>query len=474
MRSPSSRSSSRRTVARSPTGWTCSHELGALRPDRRSLTAVGESLSAAAGRPAAGPDARRGAPQRLPARGTGDHRGAVGAGPARAAAPSSARPRTPSTAGSPGDGSDFLAYLRLWDHLEERRDALSGSKFRRELRERVPALPAGPRVVGPARPAAPGGALVRHGPERANPDWAAHADRIHQSVLAGLLSQVGMADPLAEKKKGEKQRGPREYLGARGAKFVICPGSALAKKPPRWVMAAELVETTRLWARTVAPVQPEWIEPLAAHLVKRTYSEPHWSRKRASAVATERVTLHGIPLVADRTVAVREDRPRGLPRPVPAARARRGRLGHPAPLLPAPTASCSTTPRSWSTGRGGATSSWTRTRSSRSTTSASRRTSCPGRHFDTWWRKESRRDPELLDFTEEMLTTEAARGVDRSAYPDHVVRGRAHAAAVLRVRARAPHRRRDRRRAGGRAAPGGPDAVHVAGARDCARSWSPR
>ena len=83
---------------------------------------------------------------------------------------------------------------------------------------------------------------------------------------------------------------------------MIFPGSPLAKKPPRWVMAAELVETSRLWARTVARIQPEWIEPLAGHLVKRTYSEPHWSRKRAGAVAVERVTLHGIPIVVGRNV----------------------------------------------------------------------------------------------------------------------------------------------------------------------------
>ena len=84
--------------------------------------------------------------------------------------------------------------------------------------------------------------------------------------------------------------------------FMIFPGSPLAKKNPRWVMAAELVETSRLFARTVAKIQPEWIEPLAGHLVKRTYSEPHWSRKRAAAVAVEKVMLHGVPIVVDRRV----------------------------------------------------------------------------------------------------------------------------------------------------------------------------
>ncbi|NLG21635.1 MAG: DUF3418 domain-containing protein, partial [Actinomycetales bacterium] len=120
----------------------------------------------------------------------------------------------------------------------------------------------------------------------------ASPDQVHQSLLAGLLSHVGLYD-----------RDKREYAGARGARFVIQPGSVLHRKNPDWVMTAELVETTRLWARVNAPTDPAWVERAAAHLVKRSYSEPRWSRSRASAVATERVTLYGVPLVADRTVA---------------------------------------------------------------------------------------------------------------------------------------------------------------------------
>ena len=116
-------------------------------------------------------------------------------------------------------------------------------------------------------------------------------DRVHQSLLAGLLSHIGLKD--AEK---------HEYLGARGAKFAIFPGSALFKKPPRWVMAAELVETSRLWGRVAARIEPEWVEPLAQHLVKRSYSEPHWEKKQAAVMAYEKVTLYGVPLVAARKV----------------------------------------------------------------------------------------------------------------------------------------------------------------------------
>ena len=99
------------------------------------------------------------------------------------------------------------------------------------------------------------------------------ADRVHMSLLAGLLSHIGMRDAVA--RPGGKRRGPAEFAGARGARFAIFPGSSLARKPPQWVVAAELVETSRLWARVTARIEPEWAEPLAAHLVKRTYSEPH-------------------------------------------------------------------------------------------------------------------------------------------------------------------------------------------------------
>jgi ATP-dependent helicase HrpA len=117
------------------------------------------------------------------------------------------------------------------------------------------------------------------------------ADAIHRSLLAGLLSRLGMRD-----------REKRDYLGARGQRFLIFPGSALAKKTPEFVMASELVETSRLFARTVAAIDPAWAEKLAGDLAKRSYSEPHWAKKQGSAVAFERVTLFGLPIVARRTV----------------------------------------------------------------------------------------------------------------------------------------------------------------------------
>ena len=116
---------------------------------------------------------------------------------------------------------------------------------------------------------------------------------MHQALLAGLLSQIGMRDGEA-----------REYRGARGAKFLVGRESAAAKRLPRWVMAGGLVETNRLWARTVAAIQPEWAERAGGHLVTRTYSEPVWDERRGAATVGERVSLFGLPLVTGRRIAL--------------------------------------------------------------------------------------------------------------------------------------------------------------------------
>ncbi|MDN5917207.1 MAG: ATP-dependent RNA helicase HrpA [Pseudonocardia sp.] len=323
------------------------------------------------------------------------------------------------------DGSDFLSYLRLWDHLNERRDALSGSKFRREIRDdflHYLRVREWWDLHGQLRQAARGAGMSAND---SSTDWASNADKIHQALLSGLLSQVGLLDPAAEtkdRKDPKERRGPKEYLGARGAKFAIWPGSSLARKPPRWAMAAELVETTRLWARTVAPVQPEWIEPLAQHLVKKTYSEPRWSRKRASAVATERVTLHGIPLVADRAVDYGRIDPE-VSRDLflrhalvegdwetrhPFFHANRELLDDAEEL------------EHRARRRGLVVDEDTLHAFYAERVPAS---VVSGRHFDSWWKKESRHNPELLAYTEDMLATDAARDVDRDAYPDHLAAG---------------------------------------------------
>jgi ATP-dependent helicase HrpA len=186
------------------------------------------------------------------------------------------------------ESSDFLAFLNLWQYLREQQRALGSSAFRRRCKaEFLHHL----RVREWQDVHSQLRSVVKDLGMAIN-DTPAEPEAIHRSLLAGMLSQIGL-----------RQSDSREYLGARGARFVIWPGSGLAKAPPSWVMAAELTETSRLWARTVARIDPSWVEALAGHLLLRSYSEPRWSAKRGTAVASERVTLHGIPLVASRTVS---------------------------------------------------------------------------------------------------------------------------------------------------------------------------
>ncbi|HVF31850.1 MAG TPA: ATP-dependent RNA helicase HrpA [Acidimicrobiales bacterium] len=193
--------------------------------------------------------------------------------------------------------SDLLAYVALWDHLREQQRALSSNQFRRLCRTEFLnylRVREWQDIYSQVRSIA-GGLGIHPAPV----DEPADPDAVHQALLAGLLSHVGLRDDGRVERGG---RDRREYLGAFNARFAVNPGSALFKNPPRWVMAAELVETTRLWARDVARIQPEWIERIGAHLVQRTYADPSWSRRRAGVVAVERVTLYGLPIVAGRTV----------------------------------------------------------------------------------------------------------------------------------------------------------------------------
>ncbi|HET9897556.1 MAG TPA: ATP-dependent RNA helicase HrpA [Streptosporangiaceae bacterium] len=236
-------------------------------------------------------------------------------------------------------GSDFLSLVNLWDHLREQQRELSSSAFRRmckneylhylrvrewqdvhaQLRQAAADLgiSAGEDRAPASRKArASRDELTAHVAQLlskpgtdAEPRFAPDvADRVHQSLLAGLLSHIGMreeAPPQATRQQaGGRRRGPAEFSGARGSRFSIFPDSPLARRPPSWVVAAELVETSRLWARVVARIEPDWVEPLAGHLVNRGYSEPHWDARRGAAMALERVTLYGLPLVAARPVTL--------------------------------------------------------------------------------------------------------------------------------------------------------------------------
>ncbi len=183
--------------------------------------------------------------------------------------------------------SDFAGLLNLWRYVKEQRGERSSSAFRRmckadflnylrirEWQDLDGQLREGAKQLGLQLNSTP-----------------AAAEAIHRSLLAGLLSHIGMRDP-------EK----RDYLGARGTRFAVFPGSALFKKPTAFVMSAELVETGRLWGRVNARIEPEWAESIAGHLIKRGYSEPHWEKKQGAVIAFEKVTLYGVPIVTDRKV----------------------------------------------------------------------------------------------------------------------------------------------------------------------------
>ncbi|MFR0353540.1 ATP-dependent RNA helicase HrpA [Streptomyces sediminimaris] len=188
------------------------------------------------------------------------------------------------------EGSDFLAYLNLWRYIREQQRERGSSSFRRMCKQEYLnflRIREWQDIYSQLRTVAK--QMGIHLNEEDAP-----GDRVHVSLLAGLLSHIGMKDV----KDGAKN----EYLGARNAKFAIFPGSALFRKPPRFVMSAELVETSRLWARVNAKIEPEWVEPLAEHLLKRTYSEPHWEKDQAAVMAYEKVTLYGVPIVAQRKI----------------------------------------------------------------------------------------------------------------------------------------------------------------------------
>jgi ATP-dependent helicase HrpA len=197
--------------------------------------------------------------------------------------------------------SDFLTLVNLWNHLEQQQGKLSSSAFRklckaehlnflriREWQDLVKQLKLVSKPLG-----------LDYGPARVNPDG------IHKSVLAGLLSQLGLLQEQKQKfvnGKPVKQKTSREYIGSNGKKFVVFPGSALAKKPPEALMSAELVETSRLFARMNAAVEPAWAAEIAGDLCKRQISDPHWEKKLGAAIALEKVTLFGLVIISGQKV----------------------------------------------------------------------------------------------------------------------------------------------------------------------------
>jgi ATP-dependent helicase HrpA len=297
------------------------------------------------------------------------------------------------------EGSDLLSTVALWDYLRDRQRQLSGNQFRRmchdehlhylRVREWRDLYSQLRQVAGQLQ--------IRPTIE------AGHPDHVHRAVLAGLLSQIGVRD-------GEG----REFRGARDARFVIAPGSVLTRRPPRWVMAAELVETNQLWARRVVAIQPEWAEPLAQHLVKRSYSEPWWDAGAGRAVISETVTLFGLPIVSNRMVGLdRVDRRLAREMFVRHALvfgdwetrhefvARNDQFVERVRLLEARVRRIDLLDDE-------GLFEFYDERVGRDVSSA--------RHFDRWWRDLRESDPSLLDLTPAVLSNR--RGIDLADYPD--------------------------------------------------------
>ncbi|MER6271956.1 ATP-dependent RNA helicase HrpA [Streptomyces sp900105755] len=301
--------------------------------------------------------------------------------------------------------SDFLAFLNLWKYVREQQKERGSSSFRRMCKQEFLnflRIREWQDIYTQLRTVAK--QMGIHLNEEDAP-----GDRVHVSLLAGLLSHIGMKDV----KDGAKN----EYLGARSAKFALFPGSALFKKTPRFVMSAELVETSRLWARVNAKIEPEWVEPLAEHLLKRTYSEPHWEKDQAAVMAFEKVTLYGVPIVADRKVNY-------------------GRID--------PETSRELFIRNalvegdWRTHHKFFADNRRLLNEVEELEHRARRRDIvvdddtlfdfydqrvpqhvvSGAHFDSWWKRKRHEQPEFLDFEREMLIRESAEAVTKADYPD--------------------------------------------------------
>ncbi|MQL65347.1 ATP-dependent RNA helicase HrpA [Streptomyces vinaceus] len=313
--------------------------------------------------------------------------------------------------------SDFLAFLNLWRYIREQQKERGSSSFRRMCKQEYLnflRIREWQDIYAQLRTVAK--QMGIHLNEQDAP-----ADRVHVSLLAGLLSHIGMKDVKESKDSGQgggrRDGGRNEYLGARNAKFAVFPGSALFKKPPRFVMSAELVETSRLWARVNAKIEPEWVEPLAEHLLKRTYSEPHWEKDQAAVMAYEKVTLYGVPIVAQRKVNY-------------------GRID--AELSRELFIRNALVEGDWRTHHKFFADNRKLLTEVEELEHRARRRDIlvddetlfdfydqripdhvvSGAHFDSWWKHKRREQPDFLDFEREMLIRESADAVTKADYPD--------------------------------------------------------
>ncbi len=320
--------------------------------------------------------------------------------------------------------SDFLTFLNLWTYVKTERSARSQNQFRKLCRREFlnfNRIREWQDVYRQLRRVADELKLPRTTDEPQPED-------IHYSLLSGLLSHIGMKDEKKSKpttnqpnnRQSDKGRSkPAEFIGARNARFVLASGSSLSKKPPTWVMAGELVETNRLWARTMAQIDPAWAERLGEHLVARSYTEPWWEEERGASLTTERVSLYGLPLVGGRTKNLEH---------FDASLAREMFIHH--ALIEG----------QWDTTHDFALLNSKLTAEVAALEARSRQPDLmadrqllfdfydqhlpssvtSSRHFNSWWKTKKSNEPRLLDLTHDILLGGRDEGIDHDAFPDHV------------------------------------------------------
>lgn len=300
------------------------------------------------------------------------------------------------------EDSDFLTFVNIWQYVKEQQKELSSNAFRKQCRKdylnylRVREWQDVHYQLSQ---------VMKELNYKVNQEAAGYQG-VHTAILAGMLSHIG-----------QKDQEKNEYQGARNARFHIFPASGLFKKQPKWIMVAELVETSKLWGRIVAKIQPEWIEPLAPHLIKRSYSEPHWSKKSAAVMAYEKVTIYGIPIVPKRQINY-------------------GAID--APVCRDIFIRSALVEGDWNTNHKFFKENRKLLQEVEELEHKSRRRDLlidddqlaefydqrvntdvvSGRHFDSWWKKAQKETPELLNFEKEMLFRNDASHVTDLDYPN--------------------------------------------------------
>jgi ATP-dependent helicase HrpA len=319
--------------------------------------------------------------------------------------------------------SDFTSLLKLWNYLQEQRRELSGNRFRQlckaefihyvRVREWIDLVRQLLTTIQDLHWKVPNIRHVRNLSFALDASDATTAsgpvvdeDAVHKAMLSGLITNIGM-----------REGSSRQFTGPRNTSFMIHPSSNLAKKPPQWVMAAELVETSRVYARTVGPLVPEWLEEVAPHMLKSTYSEPHWSSKRGAAMVHQKVLMLGLPVIPDRTVPLARVRPAEAREMFIRSalvegdwRTNHAFFRHNRDMLEETTLLEEKARRRDIVVDDDILYEFYDRRIPDSVVSA--------RHFDSWWKKARRSDPTLLDFTEDALISSDDQAAQAREFPD--------------------------------------------------------